>query len=169
MPDSTAPKPSGARVVIIGEEIQEHLVDVLQLVTAGLHRGLGPCERGHVATDPQPARVGMAHRVLDPLRLEGVVEIDLPEAALGMPVHPVVRLVQRIGQRAAAGRVRAGALEEAGTAEVAGCQVLAGLALLISCRNCSLSLPTSRPIVSAATTCSGGLGRPGNVVLPRVV
>ena len=108
-----------ARVgVRVGDEVQHELVDVLQLVVALARDALGARERGDVPADTQPARMRVGRDRPGPLRLDRVVELDLPVSALGVPVDGVLGLRDARDHEAAARGEGALALDVAGRLDV---------------------------------------------------
>ena len=77
------------------EEVQHHLVDVLDLVEALLHDLRGAHERRHVAADAHAAAVRVGDRLAQDLLRERVVDLELRIAALRVPVDRPLRLVER--------------------------------------------------------------------------
>ncbi len=108
-----------ARIGIrVGHEVEHELVDVLQLVVAFAHDALRARESGHVAADAQSPRMRVGRDRPGPLGLDRVVQLHLPEAALGVPVDGVLGLGDARDDEAAARCERALALDVAGRLDV---------------------------------------------------
>ncbi|HEY5861691.1 MAG TPA: hypothetical protein VIX61_01270, partial [Casimicrobiaceae bacterium] len=99
-------------VVGLDEEVEHQLVDMRQLVVAVHDRLLGTHERRHVPGDAHVAGMRVGRDFLDPFRLEGVVDLDLAVAALGIPVNCISGLLQAVDEDAVARRVWTLALDE---------------------------------------------------------
>ena len=98
---------------VVDEEVQHHLVDVLQFVVAGVDDVLRTHEGGPVPADAQPALVRVGHRVPQVLPREAVVDLDLRIAVGGVPVDRALRAFEVGHHEPVACRVGALALEEA--------------------------------------------------------
>ena len=98
----------GAGVGLGGdEEVEQHLVDVLDLVVPLLDGLLRPHEGGDVAADPQAALVGVRRGLAHQVPGKRVVDLDLPVAVLRVPVDRILGPLQVVDHEAAAGRHRA--------------------------------------------------------------
>jgi hypothetical protein len=96
------------------EEVEQHLVDVLDFVVPLVHRLLSPHEGRNVPAHPEAPAVGISrgfpHQVLG----KRVVDLDLGIAVLGVPVHRLPGSLQVVDHEPAAGGHRALTLDEPG-------------------------------------------------------
>ena len=76
---------------VFHQEVQQHLIDVLDLVVAGVQRVLRTQEHGDVAAHAQIAAVRVGHGVAQDLFRERVVDLDLRVAIGRVPVHRFLR------------------------------------------------------------------------------
>ena len=165
-----------ARVrVRVRDEVQHHLVDVLQLVVALAHDALGARESRHVAADAQAPRMGVGRDRLGPLGLDRVVELHLAVAALGVPVDRVLRFLHVVHDEAAARGKGALALDVARGLDVRPdracprrCRPAAarGRRCRCPCRASVVTPPAICRIEFQASSCACMSNRPGSSARP---
>ena len=98
--------------LVVDQEVQHHLVDVVDLIEARLHDLGGAHESRHMAADAQTAGVGVGDGVAQMLTREAVVDLDLDVAMRRIPVDRALGLLERADDEATARAIGALALEE---------------------------------------------------------
>ena len=137
------------------EEVQQHLVDVLDLVESRVDDVLRAQERRHVAADAHAAAVRVGRGVAQDVLGERVVDLDLRIAVLRRTSRrrssPRRRSLMTKPLRADIGL--SPSMKPAGTMRGDQQRRPASSSLIISCR-VVLSLPMSRTVVTPAARCS---------------
>src|SRR5271167_1395108 len=99
-------------------EIQQYLVDVLNLIVAALHRILSLHEGRDMAAHAQAALMGIGRGLRHPLRLEGVVDLDLRITPLRVEIDGALGALETLDENPAACVKWALALDESGSNHV---------------------------------------------------